>query len=105
MREPAAAFSALAITRSMLWCSTSGPTPRRIRSRPGLPKMSPMKRIRTSDLLHRDRDGPAPPFGNFGQADPQLAFLQNRLGPHRIARGREADGPRKASEPAFDEVK
>ena len=46
--KPAAEFSTLAMTKSMSRCSTSAGMARRAISRPGLPKMSPMKRMRTS---------------------------------------------------------
>jgi hypothetical protein len=45
MPNPAAEFSPLAMTKS-IWCrSIRAGRPRRTISRPGLPKMSPMKRI------------------------------------------------------------
>src|SRR6266550_8415895 len=47
--KPAAEFSTLAITKSSDSRSTSAGTARRAISRPGLPKMSPMKRIRIPD--------------------------------------------------------
>ena len=43
MPKPAAEFSALAITQSTSWCSTSAARPLRNSSRPGRPTMSPMK--------------------------------------------------------------
>ena len=45
MPNPAAEFSPLAMTKS-IWCrSISAGSPLRTISRPGFPKMSPMKRI------------------------------------------------------------
>src|ERR687888_281684 len=53
MPNPPAAFSPLAMTRSTRWWSTRRCNSREMTCRPGLPMMSPMKRILTGIL-----DGP-----------------------------------------------
>src|SRR6476620_3648587 len=49
MPNPAAAFSAFAMTKSIRWYSTIAWSPCLTRSRPGRPTMSPMNRIRIMD--------------------------------------------------------
>src|SRR5258707_10562920 len=75
MPKPAAEFSAFAITKSMLWYSTRPRRPSRTSSRPGRPTISPMKRMRTADILGQDRylDGPAAAIGDLRDRHAELA--------------------------------
>src|SRR3954453_19894806 len=110
MPKPAAEFSALAITRSMRWKSTIPERPRRTRSRPGLPTISPMKRIRTvtaySDRLSADRDGDGvvAAVREFRNRDAQLAFDEARARLRRVAGASEPHDPREAAVAALDQV-
>src|SRR3954451_19331357 len=111
MPKPAAEFSALAITRSMRWKSTMPARPRRTRSRPGLPTISPMKRIRTVTAYSvrlsadRDRDGAVAAVGKLRNRDAQLAFDEARARLRRVARASEPDDPREAAVAALNEMK
>jgi hypothetical protein len=103
--KPAAEFSTLATTKSIERCSTSAGTARFAISRPGLPKMSPMNRMRTS----LDPDGnaklAAPPFLEAWQEHAQLAALERRVSPACVERTREPDGAREAPEDPLGDVK
>src|SRR3970282_2111252 len=81
--NPAAEFSTLAITRSSRSRSQSGGIARRTMSRPDLPKMSPMKRMRM--LLRGNGDAQLAPaaFLDARQDDAQFAGRE---------RGRRAPG-------------
>src|SRR5471032_1648837 len=125
MPKPAAEFSALAITRSIRWKSTIPASSRRTSSRPGLPTISPMNRIRTLSAymeagslwtrrgggserpaLHDgDRNGVAAALGDLGDRDPQLAVGKPGACVRRVARAAETDHARKTAVSALHEMK
>src|SRR4051812_45053684 len=95
--KPAAEFSTLAITKSMSRCSTSAGMARFAISRPGLPKMSPMNRTRTSVGPHANANLAAAAFDNARKLHAQLTVLERRVGAAHVESARE---PHRASEPA-----
>src|SRR5918995_4357170 len=103
--KPAAEFSTLAMTRSRPCCSTSAGIARRAMSRPGLPKMSPMKRMRI--LPRDDRDAQFTPAAFFDarQHDPQLAGGECRGCRPRVERAGQAHRAREAAERTFGQMK
>src|SRR3990170_4510385 len=103
--KPAAEFSTFAITKSMSRCSMSAGTARRAISRPGLPKMSPMKRMRTSVGPHGDAELGAAALGNARQRQAQLPRPQRRFHASGVEGPREADGAGEAAERPLGEVK
>ena len=86
--KPAAEFSTLAMTKSMSCCSTSAGMARRAISRPGLPKMSPMKRMRI--------DQRCPPRADDRDGD-RLAPLDRRCAAGRHAARRPRGSPSRGS--------
>src|ERR1700736_5290975 len=76
--KPAAEFSTLAMTKSSDSCSMSAGTARRAISRPGLPKMSPIKRIR----ILRHVTGTRLPLRLDGNADLAAAPLRQTRQDH-----------------------
>src|SRR5687768_16558482 len=102
--KPAAEFSTLAMTKSSWRCSTSAGTARRTISRPGLPKMSPMNRIRKSVDPDRDTNlGPAP-LGDARQDDAKLAGGERSGGGAGVIRGGHAHRAGEAAERPLGEM-
>src|SRR5262249_29158009 len=99
------------MTKSIPWRSTMGARPRRTKSRPGRPTMSPMKRIRTMRVLGGTARGPnrhldrlTAPVGNLGNRDAQLTVVEGGARPACIAGPVQPHDPGEASEAALDEV-
>src|SRR5688572_26631170 len=103
--NPAAEFSTFAITRSRACCSTSAGIARRAISRPGLPKMSPMKRIRILRRGHGDAQLTAAALPDARQDDAKLACCEGGRRAPRIERAVEAYGARKAAECTLRQMK
>src|SRR5688500_7517498 len=95
--KPAAEFSTLATTKSMSRCSTSAGMARFAISRPGLPKRSPMTRMRTSVGPHPNAKLAPAPFLDARQAHAQLAGVERGVGAAGVEGARE---PHAAGEPA-----
>ena len=85
--------------------STSAGTARRAISRPGLPKMSPMNRMRTSVGPDGDADLAAAPLVDARQRDAQLAARAAWRRRGRRRRRPRAGRAREAPERALGEVK
>src|SRR5262245_10029107 len=93
--KPAAAVSTLAMTKSRDSRSTSAGIARRAMSRPGLPKMSPTKRMRMrAGSGDRDADLSAAPLGEPRHHDAQFAVFQRRHGLAGVERPVHADSAR-----------
>src|SRR4029078_11506444 len=90
--KPAAEFSTLAMTKSSDSRSISAGMAPRATSRPGLPKMSPRKRMRMLDA-NRDPDRDAASLVEPRQHDAQLAIAQAGGGAGRARRHHEAGRP------------
>src|SRR5687767_1756468 len=103
--KPAAEFSTLATTRSMSCSATRGLIARWAMSRPGRPKMSPMKRMRTSVGSDRNTDLAAATLLDARQVDPQLALRQRGARAARVDGTGEPNDARESSERAFRHVK
>src|SRR5688500_17506917 len=101
--KPAAEFSTLAMTKSSDSRSMSAGIARRAISRPGFPKMSPMKRMRM--LADRDPDLMAAAIGDARQDDAQLAVDERRGGTAGVERAFDAERARETAERAFRHVK
>src|SRR6185503_15120747 len=101
--KPAAEFSTLAMTKSSDSRSISAGMARRATSRPGLPKMSPMKRMRMLDA-NGDPDRGAASLVEPRQHDTQLAIAQAGGGAGRVVRPLEADRPGEPAERALRDV-
>src|SRR6476469_4574322 len=74
-------------------------------SRPGLPKMSPMNRSRTSVGPYRNAMLPAAPFFDSRQCHAQLAGSERRVGTRHVEGAGEADRTRKTSKHALGDMK
>src|SRR6266542_4029408 len=96
--NPAAEFSTFAITKSMPRCSTMAGMARFAISRPGLPKMSPMNRIRTSVGPHGNAALPAAPLLDPRQDHTQFAGAQSSVGASDVERTRQPDAACEAPE-------
>src|SRR5574338_238701 len=102
MPKPAAAFSPLAITKSSDSRAMSPGAARRTISRPGRPKISPMKRMRM--LADRDPDlGPAA-FLDARQQDAKLARRERGFRAAGVVGALEPHRAREAAEAALREV-
>src|SRR6188508_2513747 len=101
--KPAAEFSTLAMTKSIDSRSIKAGTARRTISRPGLPKMSPMNRMR---MLGADRnpDRRAAALVEPRQHDAQFAVAQRGGGTRGVVGPFEADGAREAAEGPLGDV-
>ena len=101
--KPAAEFSTLAMTKSSDSRSIEGGIARRAISRPGLPKMSPMNRMRM--LANRDPDlarrGVRSMRGRTTRSSPVTRVA---AAPPGIERALDAEGAREAAERAFGHV-
>src|SRR5687768_11667707 len=96
--KPAAEFSTFAITKSSDSRSISAGMARRAISRPGLPKMSPTKRMRM--LADRDPDIGAAALLDARQHDPQLAGGERGVRAPRVERAVDLNRAREAPETA-----
>src|SRR6185295_9508153 len=102
--KPAAEFSTFAMTKSMSRCSTSAGMARLAISRPGLPKMSPMNRTRTSVGPHANANLAAAAFHDARELHAQLAVLERRVGAADVERAREPHAAREPPERALRQV-
>src|SRR4029450_13508324 len=102
--KPAAEFSTFAITKSMSRCSVSAGMARRAMSRPGLPKMSPTKRIRT--LFDPDGNAvlAAAPLIDAREHHAQLAIAQRRRAARHIEGAGQPHAAGEAPETALRDV-
>src|SRR5262245_37705978 len=100
--KPAAEFSTFAMTKSIDSRSTSAGIARRAISRPGLPKMSPMNRMRM--LADRNAYLAAPAIVEAGEDDPQFAVAQRGARAGGVVRPFETDGAREPAERALRHV-
>src|SRR3982751_5739580 len=73
-------------------------------SRPGLPKMSPIKRIRTSVGPHRNAMLPAAPFVHPWQRHAQFAGAQPGIGARHVECAGQTHRPRESSKYPFRHV-
>src|SRR6266542_1911904 len=102
--KPAAEFSTFAMTKSMSRCSISAGIALRAISRPGLPKMSPTKRIRTLFGPHRNAALASAPLFDAGKDDAQLAVPERGRAASDIERARQPHAAREAAEAALRDV-
>ena len=107
MPNPAAEFSALAITQSARWCSTSAARPLRNSSRPGRPMMSPMNRMIIQEFPRHPgpaRGAPARDGRSLGQHHGQFAGAQRGAGAVHIKRAVDPHHSREPAEIALHQV-
>src|SRR6185436_8956440 len=102
MPKPAAEFSTLAMTKSSDSRSISAGMARRAISRPGLPKMSPTKRMRM--LADRDPDVRAASLLEAREDDAELAGGEGGGGAADVERTVDLDGARETAEGALCHV-
>src|SRR4029079_4067462 len=104
--NPAAEFSTFAITKSISRCSTIAGMARLAISRPGLPKMSPMNRIRTLVLVspHGNPPFPAAPLLDPRQQHTQFARAERGVGASDVERTHQPNAAGEASERPFGDV-
>src|SRR5262245_968811 len=84
--KPAAEFSTFAITKSIRSRSTIAGIARLAISRPDLPKMSPMKRIRTSVDPHGDAMFATAPIIDPREDDAEFPVAEPRIGARNVER-------------------
>src|SRR4051794_21981431 len=101
--KPAAEFSTLAMTKSSDSRSIRAGTARRAISRPGFPKMSPMKRMRMLGA-NRNADFLAPAIVDARHRDAELARNERRAGPAGIKGAVEPHRAREAPERALGQM-
>src|SRR5512141_2910710 len=93
------------MTQSISRAATSGGIARRAISRPGLPKMSPMNRMRNGSVrLDRDANLAAAAFLDPRQRHPQLAGGEPGAGGGAVECAGQAHGPHEAAEGALGQM-
>src|SRR5262245_48392209 len=103
--NPAAEFSTFAITKSIRSRSTIAGMARLAISRPDLPKMSPMNRIRTSVDPHRDVMFATAPLIDPREDNAEFAITEPRIGARNIERSGQLHRPGESAEHTLGDVK